>query len=165
MGRHHRKVHESSTSGQRHLALFVNHASLIFYLGQLSLINEGVYGPSMWLIKLSLFVLYLEVFGLLKWLRYSAYAGMVLTGIAYFVIMIRFIVLCEPTNGHSRSAYLSVLTSPKCTSTHALILWQGILNVVSDLYLIALPFPALWSMQMPLRKKLGVAAVISTGLM
>lgn len=130
----------------------------------LSLIIEAVYAPFIWFIKLSLFVLYIEVFGLLQWLRYSAYTGVILTGCFYFATMVAIIVLCEPTNGMSQLAYASAQASPKCSQSYMVVLAQGIINVISDLYLIALPVPALWSLQMPLRRKLGVVAVISTGL-
>lgn len=123
-----------------------------------------MYGPFIWFIKLSLFVLYLEIFGLLRWLRYSAYAGIFVTGSFYFACMVAFSVLCAPENGQTQLSYLSALASPKCARSRALVLAQGIVNVVSDLYLIALPMPAIWSLQMPLKRKLGVAAMISTGL-
>lgn len=145
---------------------FCQHSTkLTFSLEQLSLVVEAVYGPFIWFIKLSLFFLYLEVFGLIKWLKWSAYAGIVLTGSFYFATLIIFMVLCEPTHGQTQFAYLSALASPKCTESRAVVLAQGIINVISDLYLIALPLPALWTLQMPLKRKLGVAAMISTGLM
>ncbi|KAL8822520.1 MAG: hypothetical protein Q9191_006744, partial [Dirinaria sp. TL-2023a] len=137
---------------------------LTSHLEQLSLIIEAAYAPFIWFIKLSLFVLYIEVFGLLQWLRYSAYTGVILTGCFYFATMVAIIVLCEPTRGKSQLAYASAQASPKCSQSYMVVLAQGIVNVISDLYLIALPMPALWSLQMPLRRKLGLVAVISTGL-
>lgn len=79
--------------------------------------------------------------------------------------MIIFIVYCGPKHGQSQLSYLSALASPRCTQTRQLVLALGIINVISDLYLIALPLPAVWALQMPLRRKIGVAAMILTGLM
>ena len=124
-----------------------------------------MYGLFIWFIKLSLFVLYLEVFGLLRWLRYGAYAGILITGFFYFATMIVFIVLCGPTDGQSQLSYLKALGSQKCNTSRSVVLAQGIVNTASDLYLIGLPLPALWSLQMPLKRKLGVSAMILTGLM
>ena len=137
---------------------------LISYGEQLLLVLGGLYGPAAWFIKLSLFVLYLEIFGLIKWLRYGAYTGIVITGLFYFVLIIPYVVLCGPEGGRSQLSYLEGSSSQRCAQSRAEVLTLGIVNVVSDLYLLALPLPALWSLQMPIRKKLGVAAMILTGL-
>ena len=39
----------------------------------------------------------------------------------------------------------------------------GAASVVSDLYLVILPLPAVWSLQLPFRKKIGVSAMFLTG--
>ncbi|KAI4240728.1 MAG: hypothetical protein L6R40_004973 [Gallowayella cf. fulva] len=39
----------------------------------------------------------------------------------------------------------------------------GPFNLVSDLYLLLMPLPAVWQLQLPLRKRLGVAGVFLTG--
>ena len=164
MGYHNRPIHESPARGLTNPLLLVQGTEADICNQQLSLIVEVVYGPFIWFIKLSLFVLYLEIFGLLKWLRYSAYAGMVVTGIFYLVSLILFSVMCAPRDGQSQFSYLSALASPRCTQSRGLVLAQGVVNIVSDLYLIILPLPAIWSLQMPLKRKLGVAAMICTGI-
>ena len=146
----------------QHLALTDR---LTLHQQQLSHIAQILYAPCIWGVKLSLFVLYLEVFGLVTWLRYCAYAGIVITGSFYFAAMILFTVLCAPQHGQSQMSYLSALASARCAKSRAVVLALGIINIISDLYLITLPLPALWSLQMPLRRKLGVAAMISTGSM
>ena len=39
----------------------------------------------------------------------------------------------------------------------------GVVSVLSDLYLIILPLPAVWNLQLPLRRKLAVSAMFFTG--
>ena len=119
----------------------------------------------MWFIKLSLFVLYLEIFGRLRWLRYSALIGMIITGLFYFASAIIYAVPCSPRNGHNQTAYLQAIVSPQCLTTRPMMVVIGAASVVSDLYLVILPLPAVWSLQLPFRKKIGVSAMFLTGSM
>ncbi|KAH6662796.1 hypothetical protein B0J14DRAFT_610215 [Halenospora varia] len=130
----------------------------------LTLIVESVYGPCIWFIKLSLFVLYLEIFGLLKWMRFFAISGMVVTGLFYFSSMVAFLAMCVPTKGHDQFDYLFALAQPRCAkSTMPLVTATGVVNVISDLFLIALPLPAVWKLQLPTQRKWGVSAMFLTG--
>ena len=114
--------------------------------------------------KLSLFVLYVQIFGPLQWLRYLAWAGAIFTGLFYFIVMAIELAVCIPGNGHSSLAYLAALDAPKCVSTRRpIVIGLGVVSVLSDLYLIILPLPAVWSLQLPLRRKLAVSAMFFTG--
>lgn len=132
---------------------------------QLSLIIESVYAPCMWFIKLALFVLYLEVFGRLRWLRYLVFAGIIINGLFSIASMVAFIVMCGPKNGQSQFSYISALASPMCTRSRSLVIILGVVNVISDLYLILIPLPAVWSLQLSFRKKIGLSAMFFTGSM
>lgn len=129
----------------------------------LSLVIWAVYGPCLWFIKVCLFVLYLEIFGLLRWLRHLAIFGIVTTGLFYFASMVAFLVLCSPQSGHSQIAYLTALASPKCSKSMPLATVIGAVSVASDLYLVVLPLPAVWSLQLPFHRKIGVSAMFLTG--
>ena len=134
---------------------------------QLTLAAGVTYGPCIWFIKLAVFVFYLEIFGSLQWLKYMAIVGMTVTGLHYWVTFIVFAVLCAPRGigPHSKMSYLQALASARCAKSRPLNIIIGVFNVVSDLYLILLPLPAVWSLQLPLRKKLGVSMIFLTGLM
>ncbi|KAL9636436.1 MAG: hypothetical protein Q9164_002821 [Protoblastenia rupestris] len=90
-------------------------------------------------------------------------AGMVITGLFYLASMIAFVVMCAPKDGHSQSSYLRALALPQCARARESQIGVGVVNVVSDLYLILLPLPAVWGLQMPFRKKLGVSSMFLTG--
>lgn len=140
--------------------------SLILAICWLTLVNEAIYGPCIWLIKLALFVLYLEVFGLLQWFRYLVFTGVFVTGAFYFATLVSFVASCRPMNGQSQFSYLSGLAGPRCQrTTRPLVLAIGVVNVVSDLYLLPIPLPPVWSLQLPLRRKIGLSPMILTGLM
>ena len=131
---------------------------------QLALVFEVIYGPFIWSIKLSLFVLYVQVFRPLRWLRYLAYAGAITTGLLYLAIMLTVIVLCVPANGdHSELEYLTALDSPKCANSQPVVILLGVVSLLSDLYLVILPLPAVWRLQLPFRRKLAYSAMFFTG--
>jgi len=132
---------------------------------QITLLVEVTYGPCIWFIKLSLFVLYLEIFGRLRWLKYCAVGGAIAAGLFYFATMITFIVMCGPKDGQSQYSYLSALASEECARSRPLAIIMGIVNVISDLYLIVLPLPAVWSLNLPFGRRFGVSAIFLTGCM
>lgn len=53
----------------------------------------------------------------------------------------------------------------KCINIKAIFLLTGSWNVISDLTILVLPIVPIWQLQMSPRKKLGVYAVFSTGVL
>ena len=132
---------------------------------RLSLVSEVIYGPLIWIIKLSLFIMLLELFGLLTWLKVLVWLGIVVSGLFYFAYLIVIVALCAPRGEQTQLAYLIILATPRCQQNPAIILSVGIMNVVSDIYLLVLPLPVIWSLQLPTIKKLGISAIFLTGSM
>lgn len=46
---------------------------------------------------------------------------------------------------------------------YSLTLWQGILNIVTDAIVLALPIPLLWGLRLPFSQKLGAGVVFALG--
>ncbi|KAL8892838.1 MAG: hypothetical protein Q9215_000202 [Flavoplaca cf. flavocitrina] len=134
-------------------------------INQLSLTIATIYGPSIWMIKLSLFLLFLEIFGTLRWLRLLVYLGIVVNGIIYLAITIAMAASCAPKHGYTKLDYLSAITADKCARNDYLNTWPGLFNILSDFYLLILPLPAVWGLQLPTRKKLGICGMFLTGFM
>ena len=40
----------------------------------------------------------------------------------------------------------------------------GVVNIISDFFILIVPLPAVWSLQLPIKKKVGISAIILTGL-
>ena len=155
------RLHNNTDSGKSAFASLITRELTL--RSKLALVFESVYGPFIWFIKLSLSLLYVQIFRPLRWLRYLAYSGALVTGLFYFAIMIAFSVLCSPTQGHSKLAYLSTLESTRCRDTNSMIIALGAVSFISDLYLVILPMPAVWNLQLPFRKKMAVSAMFFTG--
>lgn len=97
-------------------------------------------------------------------MRVAAITGMVLITAFHIAISIAFAVMCAPRTGSGQLDFLSALISDTCTRSRVIIVIQGIGNVVTDLFLLILPLPAIWTLQMPLRRKLAVSAMFLVGL-
>ena len=116
----------------------------------------------MWTIKLSLFLLLLQIFGRLRWLTYLVWFGIVFTGLFYFAGMIVSIAYCAPRHGET---YLESFDAPRCHTSTAFGPVQAAVNIISDFYILVLPIPAVMKLQLPLSKKIGIIAIFATGFL
>ncbi len=96
-------------------------------------------------------------------MRQLVYLGIGLNAAAYTAFTITLGVLCLPHRGQS---WLEVPFSPRFRRSFVLIGYvQGPFNLVSDLYLLLMPLPAVWQLHLPLRKRLGISGIFLTGFM
>lgn len=134
---------------------------------QLALLVE-IFGPlGICAIKVSVLLLYLRVFGgRLRWMRIASIAGIVLNVSYHISLSIAFGAMCAPSPGmgFDQFAYLAAFVSDKCTRTKVLVVIQGVGNVVIDFFLLLLPLPAIWNLQMPLRQKIKTSAMFLIGI-
>lgn len=52
-----------------------------------------------------------------------------------------------------------------CINNELVFVAGGIINVISDFTILALPIFSIWHLQMPTQRKVGVSAVFATGLL
>lgn len=124
------------------------------------IIVDIIYSPSILMAKLSLLMLYLEVFRPNQKLRYAIYFGIVFMTLFYTGTFIAFCVLAIPRPGQS---LISVILSNSIASLIPLSYAQGAVNVASDLYIFLLPIPGVLQLQLPTKKKIGICAIFGTG--
>ena len=117
-----------------------------------------VYPLTILFAKLALFLLYYRLFASHRGTRIAINLGIAVNGLFYVATVVYFLSLCIPKPGGSWS-----LT--KCGRTVKMPNIQCAFGLASDLYIFILPLPVLLKMQMPLKKKIGVVATFSTGLM
>lgn len=121
-----------------------------------------LYGPTVFFAKFTLLMLYHRIFSPDRWTRLFIYFGIGVIFIVYTVTASIFVGLCVPRKGES---WALALLSSRCRVTIVMAYVQGIFNIVSDFYVLVLPLPVLWKLQLPLRKKVGVSAVFMTGFL
>ena len=120
-----------------------------------------MYGPIAFCAKLSLFLLYFRLFGIHSWIRYSVYLGIASAAAMYTTSFVMYGYLCLPHRGQS---WIEAGLSSRCHEQWIVIGYvRGPFNVVSDLFLLLLPLPAVWQLRLPVRKRIWVAGVFLTG--
>lgn len=121
------------------------------------------YGPVAFCAKLSLFLLYYRLFSRHQWVRYMVYLGIGFNAAAYTAFTIVLGYLCLP---HPGQTWIEVPFSPRFRRSYILIGYvQGPFNLISDLYILLMPLPAVWQLHLPLRKRLGIAGIFLSGSM
>ena len=128
---------------------------------KLVIVIEMMYAVIAFCAKLSLFLLYHRLFGLHKWIRYLTYIGIGASFAVYTASVGVNGYLCLPHRGEQ---WVQAGLSPRC---HRQLVWvayvRGPFNVLSDLYLLVLPLPAVWQLHASLKKKLGISGIFLTG--
>jgi len=121
-----------------------------------------LYSPSILMAKLSLLLLYLKIFRPNVGLRYCIYLSMTFFTAFYTDTFVPYAVLSIPKPGQSQ---LAAIMSVDTARDIPLGITQGVVNVASDFYILCLPMPVVWKLQLPRGKKIGVLAIFMTGLL
>jgi hypothetical protein len=120
-----------------------------------------LYGPTIFCAKLSLFLLYLQLFSPCRVTRYMIYFGIAVNFALYSATTAYFGYICTP-----RPAQSWLITVVSCSSKIYLTTdVQAVFNVVSDFYLLLLPIPVVWKLPLPTKKKIGVCGIFATGFL
>lgn len=112
--------------------------------------------------KASIFLLFKQIFEVTRAMRITIWIGLVLTFCIYFPGVPISVYYMAPHIGENWLATLdprrSIIPSP---------FWQaqGALIIALDLFIFVLPLPAVFKLQMPLRKRMALIGVFSVALM
>lgn len=116
-------------------------------------------------VKISVLILYWQVFYVLKWMRIACITGITCITAFQFSLSIAFSVMCAPSTGSSQIDFFTAFVSDTCMRTRVLVLLQGVGSVVTDVFLLVLPLPAVLGLQMPLKRKIAVTSMFMVGLL
>ena len=108
-------------------------------------------------------MLYLRIFSPLRRVKLLIYLGIAIILLTNAVISILFAALCAPRNGQLYSVQYN--TSQCFDNATNLTLASAVVNFVSDLYLLWLPLPLVWNLQLTTKRKLGIIAIFMTGIL
>lgn len=118
-----------------------------------------IYGPVIFLVKLSLLLLYYRLFGSNKTMRYLIYTGIAFQAL-FYLAGVGFFSKAESVCGTSASAQAKFYTR-EWTFT----IVSGVINVLTDFYVLILPVAMVWSLQLTSRQKIGIISIFLTGLL
>lgn len=117
----------------------------------------------MFFIKTSVLFLYRKIFGAKPQMRTLIYVGIGYLFITNAVATILFGALCAPRPGE---LYLIRYSKPECVNNvDNLAIALAVENLVADVYLLVLPLPIIWKLQMSSKRKYALICVFMTGFL
>ena len=119
-----------------------------------------IYGPGLFIGKCCLFSLYYQIFSCDKNFRWKIYGGLTFSGVALLLSIPVDATLCSPLPGTNW-----LTENPKCIGSYHFSLFQGLADVLIDLFLLYLPIPRVMALHLPVRKRCCVIAIFLTGTM
>lgn len=112
--------------------------------------------------KLSILLLLFRLFSPNRRFRYSIYVGIVWATLISLVTVVIATALCSPRKGE---AFNNIMVAQRCHHLQSWAVAQGALNVLLDFYILYLPIPVVWKLQLGRNRRVGVLGVFMTGLM
>lgn len=107
--------------------------------------------------KVSFFLMYLDVFRPMRWMRIHSSIGAIITTGFYIGIIIFNLVVTTPSHGES---WAEVSTKQ---NSLVLAVPQAAVGLAIDLYILILPMIAISKLQLNPRRKLGVNLIFMSG--
>lgn len=107
------------------------------------------------LVKVSILLLYLRIFGANRQVHHAVYIGLCVCGLLYstiFGINLGFVMNCTTPN---------VI----CGSSYPLDLFQSVFSTCTDLYVFLVPIPHAVNLQLTAKQMIGLLFIIFAGLM
>ncbi|KAI0854722.1 hypothetical protein F4860DRAFT_522522 [Xylaria cubensis] len=126
-------------------------------------IIEILYGPTMFCAK---YVVLRQIESVFfnhhrKTFAYTALQVLIWANLLFYgAIFLSFILACIP-----RAKISNPVIPGICLDTRASIIATSAINVVSDFTILITPLASIWQLQMPIKKKLSVAAVFGVGVL
>ncbi|KAI9801643.1 MAG: hypothetical protein M1833_002325 [Piccolia ochrophora] len=127
-----------------------------------TLVYQMTFGPTMFFTKLSLFLLYLRLFSPSVRIKYLVHLGIALCFIVYGGTTIAQGIFCIPKRGET---WRDGMKRQQCQDGRFIGYVVGSFNVVSDFYILILPLPAIWKLNMATRQKIGLCGVFMMGFL
>lgn len=119
----------------------------------------GIVFPVTIFAKVSILLLYLRIFSISRPLRISVHIGILVMALFYTAMVgvsISTVIRCVG---------LAAQTLQFCnTASGPIQLLNSVFNVVTDFWILILPMPHIIKLQLPISRKIGLAAVFAAGL-
>jgi hypothetical protein len=106
--------------------------------------------------------MYLQIFSPMKWLRISVYIGLVVNWGFYVAVIAASIYYQAPNPGQT---WQEGFRNERYQRSFNMTIPIASGSLILDTYIFILPLIAIQSLQLTLRKKIGVFVVFATGLM
>ena len=116
--------------------------------------------PTLWATKFSFFLLYLQIFRPMRWLRIAVYIGATLSTAFYIGVTAAQITLATPEPGQG---WVSDYLSKREVRLEQTAIPVASIGLVIDVFLLILPSIAVCKLQLHMARKVGLILMFSTG--
>ncbi|PWY88423.1 hypothetical protein BO70DRAFT_394133 [Aspergillus heteromorphus CBS 117.55] len=140
---------------------FMNPTHSLNWLNCMAVVITVVIAFELWTTKVPILLLYVKLFGIQKWLRWTCHACLAITGVAYICVMAPTFMRCNPSTTEATLTDLAVCT----TGTTLTGVLSGFIALAQDVLIFFLPIPLVLNLHMPRGRKLAVGAVFFTGIL
>lgn len=110
-------------------------------------------------VKLSVLHLYLTIFPT-RHLRYAILTVMIVVTCYWAISLLRMVFICHPV----AYEWNKNIEGGTCLNTTAAYYSVSAINLGLDLVIIILPMPILWTLQMPIAKKVAISIIFGMGI-
>jgi hypothetical protein len=131
---------------------------LTYLLEQAEYAASVAYGPAACSIKLTLLLIFTRLFVNFQKMVIFTYIVMIAMVSYYLTMMVIKIRICTATAGSWNPQIQST-----CFNEPALFLADTLMSVVTDFLVLLIPLPLIWKLNLPLKKRLKVIALLCTG--
>ncbi|KAI0145618.1 hypothetical protein GGR57DRAFT_480119 [Xylariaceae sp. FL1272] len=120
---------------------------------------------AVWFSKAPLLLLYIRMFGVKNAVRYTCYATLIVSAIAYFTVSTYLAAVCNPFRLEIKDEAHFDRYKARCTALYARVgfIPACSLSIFQDVLNLALPIPLICSLNLNRRKKIGLAFVFAWG--
>ncbi|MCJ1405114.1 hypothetical protein MMC11_008340 [Xylographa trunciseda] len=125
-------------------------------------LSEILASPGFMFIKITFFLLYLQLFRPVRSLRIAIYIGLVFTLLAYTSFTIAWFALGTPS---THETWQQHFLGPEQTKGNGLDWPIPAIGLAGDIYILVIPLVGIYGLQLPMRRKIGVAMVFLTGVL
>ncbi|PYH93733.1 hypothetical protein BO71DRAFT_354646 [Aspergillus ellipticus CBS 707.79] len=123
--------------------------------------SQILYGPLIFVTKLSIFLLYVRVFAPSPKCNPFWFIQFIIGLNFLFYLADTIVKICECT---PRSRIWDKDVPGHCININIPILVTSIVNVVSDIIMLLMPIMCVWRLQITVRRKLGISAIFAAGI-
>ncbi|KAF2827280.1 hypothetical protein CC86DRAFT_466080 [Ophiobolus disseminans] len=121
--------------------------------------GQPVWGAANTCVKISILHLYITIFPSERF-RKVCYGTMLVSTLYFLSVLMETFLLCTPVQYN----WDKTITGTCSTHSDVAFILAGTTNLIIDVFVVALPMPTLWRLQMPLERKIGVMAMFSLGV-
>ncbi|KAF7506028.1 hypothetical protein GJ744_012275 [Endocarpon pusillum] len=122
--------------------------------------SNFVLGPTVWASKAAILTLYLRLFGPKRWLRYASYIALIVLTLVYWSSPIIAGLFCAPRAGKPWDGEVII----RCTDARVLGPIYGSVGLAADIFLLILPLPIIFRLNLARGRKIALAAVFMMGI-